>query len=215
MGIEMVLTSRDRYVVLTGDLKSSRKLSERAKVQEQLKSALKVVNERFDGAIAAKFIVVGGDGFQGMLSSVEGIFDVYYTLFEKIGYPFYVGIGTGSISTSLSENVAEMDGEAFHRSSGALSDIKKKKNWVAFESGREIDNVITASWNLMADTIWNWSKRQKEIVLYYRKHGGGREAVKSASGSFDVGERSIYKTLRTGKYHLLKSVEDVLKEVLN
>ena len=211
----MVLTSRDRYVVLTGDLKSSRKLSERAKVQEHLKSALKVVNERFADVIAAKFIVVGGDGFQGVLSSVEDIFDIYYTLFEKIEYPFYVGIGTGSISTSLSENVAEMDGEAFHRSSGALSKIKKKRNWVAFESGREIDSVITASWNLMADTIWNWSKRQKEIILYYRKHGGGKEAVKSASESLDVGERSIYKTIRTGKYHLLKSMEDALEEVLN
>ncbi|MEA2004540.1 MAG: SatD family protein, partial [archaeon] len=188
----MVLTSRDRYVVLTGDLKSSRKLSERAYVQEQLKGALKTVNEIFDGAIAAKFIVVGGDGFQGMLSSVEGVFDVYYTLFEEVGYPFYVGIGTGSISTGMSENVAEMDGEAFHRSSGALSDIKKKKNWVAFESGREIDTVITASWNLMANTIWNWSKRQKEIVLYYREHGEGREAVRSASANFGVGERSIY-----------------------
>ena len=211
----MVLTSRDRYVVLTGDLKSSRKLSERAKVQEHLKSALKVVNERFADVIAAKFIVVGGDGFQGVLSSVEDIFDIYYTLFEKIEYPFYVGIGTGSISTSLSENVAEMDGEAFHRSSGALSKIKKKRNWVAFESGREIDSVITASWNLMADTIWNWSKRQKEIILYYRQHGGGKEAVKSASESLDVGERSIYKTIRTGKYHLLKSMEDALEEVLN
>lgn len=215
MGIEMVLTSRDGYVVLTGDLKSSRKLSERANVQEQLKGALKTVNERFGGVIAAKFIVVGGDGFQGMLSSVDGIFDVYYTLFEMIGHPFYVGIGTGSISTGLSENVAEMDGEAFHRSSGALGDIKKKKNWVAFESDMEIDDVITASWNLMADTIWNWSKRQKEIILYYRKHGEGRGAVRSASANFGVGERSIYKTLRTGKYHLLQSVEDALKEILN
>ena len=98
---------------------------------------------------------------------------------------------------------------------GSMELIKKKKNWVAFESGREIDDVIAASWNLVADTIWNWSKRQKEIVLYYRKHGGGREAVKSASESLNVGERNIYKTLRTGKYHLLKSVEDALKEVLN
>lgn len=44
---------------------------------------------------------------------------------------------------------------------------------------------------------------------------GGKEAVKSASEDLDVGERSIYKTIRTGKYHLLKSVEDALEEVLN
>jgi len=211
----MVLTSRDIYVVLTGDLKSSRKLSERAYIQEQLKSALKTVNVVFDGEIAAKFIVVGGDGFQGMLYSVEGVFDVYYTLFEMIGHPFYIGIGTGSISTSLSGNVAEMDGEAFHRSSDALATVKRKGGWVAFDSGRGIDGIITPSWNLMADAIWNWSERQKEIILYYRKHGKCRDAVRSASENFGIGERSIYKTLRTGRYHLLRSVEDALKEVLN
>ena len=211
----MTLTSLDEYVVLTGDLKSSRKSVERAKIQENLKNALKVMNERFDDLFAAKFIVVEGDGFQGMFYSAKSLFDVYYALFENIGYRFYIGIGIGGISTNLSENVGEMDGEAFHRSSGALIEVKKKGGFVAFDHGRKIDHVITSSWNLMADVIWNWSKRQKEIILYYRKHGDGREAVRSASENFDVGERSIYKTLRTGKYRLLKSIEDALVEVLN
>jgi len=211
----MIGAQQDVYVVLTGDLKSSRKLGERAEVQEDLKGSLKVVNERFEDAIAAKFMVVGGDGFQGMLYFTESLFDLYYALFEHIGYRFYIGIGTGGISTKMSENVGEMDGEAFHRSSDALANVKRKGGWVAFDSGRGIDGIITPSWNLMADAIWNWSERQKEIILYYRKHGKCRDAVRSASENFGIGERSIYKTLRTGRYHLLRSVEDALKEVLN
>ncbi len=211
----MIGAQQDMYVVLTGDLKASRKLGARAEIQEGLKGALLVVNERFAGAIAAKFMVVGGDGFQGMLYSTESLFDLYYSLFEHIGYRFYIGIGTGGISTNMSENVGEMDGEAFHRSSDALGKVKRKGGWVAFDSGRKIDGVITSSWNLMADVIWNWSERQKEIILYYRKHVGGRDAVRSASKNFGIGERSIYKTLRTGRYHLLRSVEDTLEDVLN
>ena len=211
----MIGALQDMYGVLTGDLKASRKLGARAEIQEGLKGALLVVNERFAGAIAAKFMVVGGDGFQGMLYSTESLFDLYYALFEHIGYRFYIGIGTGGISTNMSENVGEMDGEAFHRSSDALGKVKRKGGWVAFDSGRKIDGVITSSWNLMADVIWNWSERQKEIILYYRKHGGGRDAVRSASKNFGIGERSIYKTLRTGRYHLLRSVEDTLEDVLN
>ena len=49
---------------------------------------------------------------------------------------------------------------------------------------------------------------------YYIKHGG-RAAVKSASEYLGVSERSINKILRTGKHHLLKSVEDALEGVLN
>ena len=63
--------SQDWHIVLTGDLKSSRKRKDRAKIQEDLKNALVIVNKTFDEAISADFMVVGGDGFQGMLSSLE------------------------------------------------------------------------------------------------------------------------------------------------
>lgn len=62
-------------MVVTGDLKSSRKLKERAEVQEELKNALRIVNKRFEEEIPAKFVVVGGDSFQGMLSSPKYLLD--------------------------------------------------------------------------------------------------------------------------------------------
>jgi len=42
----MTRTLQNRYVVVTGDLKSSRKLKDRAEVQEELKNALRI----FQGA---------------------------------------------------------------------------------------------------------------------------------------------------------------------
>ena len=74
----MTRTLQNRYVVVTGDLKSSRKLKDRAEVQEELKNALRIVNSRFEEEIPAKFMVVGGDSFQGMLSSPKYLFDIYY-----------------------------------------------------------------------------------------------------------------------------------------
>jgi len=44
--IKMTRTLQNRYVVVTGDLKSSRKLKDRAEVQEELKNALRI----FQGA---------------------------------------------------------------------------------------------------------------------------------------------------------------------
>ena len=78
---------------------------------------MRIVNRRFEEEILAKFMVVGGDSFQGMLSSPKYLFDIYYAFFENICHQFYVGIGVGDISTSLSENVGEIDGEAFHKAS--------------------------------------------------------------------------------------------------
>ncbi|MEA2033245.1 MAG: SatD family protein, partial [Euryarchaeota archaeon] len=203
----MTHTLQNRYVVVTGDLKSSRKLKDRAEVQEELKNALRIVNRRFEEEIPAKFMVVGGDSFQGMLSSPKYLFDIYYVFVENIGHQFYLGIGVGGISTSLSENVGEIDGEAFHKASDALKGAKKENMWIAFKSEWEIDEVVTCLLNFMADVMWNWTDRQKKIIIYFREQGENREAVRLASKNFGVGERSIYKTLRTGKYHLWRDAE--------
>ena len=205
----------NRYVVVNGDLKSSRRLKYRAEVQEELKTALRMVNRRFEEEILAKFMVVGGDSFQGMLSSPKYLFDIYYAFFENIGHQFYLGIGVGDISTSLSENVGEIDGEAFHKASEALERAKKESMWIVFKSGWELDAIITYLMNFMADIMWSWTKRQKEIIMYFREHGENREAVISASNNFGVGERSIYKTLRTGKYRLCRDAEKALLDLFN
>ena len=51
--------------------------------------------------------------------------------------------------------------------------------------------------------------------MYFREHGENREAVISASNNFGVGERSIYKTLRTGKYRLCRDAEKALLDFFN
>ncbi|MBA7516226.1 hypothetical protein ES705_08272 [subsurface metagenome] len=211
----MIRTLQNRYVVVTGDLKSSRGLEDRAEVQEELKNALRMVNRRFEEEIPAKFMVVRGDSFQGMLSSPKYLFDMYHVFFENISHQFYLGIGVGDVSTSLSENVGEIDGEAFHNASDALERAKKENIWIVFRSEWEIDEVVTCLLNFMADVMWNWTKRQKELIIYFREHGGDREAVRLASKKFGVGERSIYKTLRTGKYHLWRDAEKAVADLLN
>ena len=87
----MIRTLQKKYVVVTGDLKASRKLKDRGGVQEELKNALRIVNRRFDEEIPAKFVVVGGDSFQGMLSSPKYLFDIYYAFFNFISRNWLTG----------------------------------------------------------------------------------------------------------------------------
>jgi len=157
------------YVVLTGDLKSSRKIKDRMNAQEKLKNALKTINKRFSNVIIADFVVAGGDGFQGMISSPDYISDIYRLLFENIEHPFYLGIGIGDISTGLSRNVAEMDGMAFHMAFEALEETKKENKWIKLKSEWEANNIVACLLNFMAEVMWGWSKRQKDVVMYYRE----------------------------------------------
>ena len=115
------------HIVITGDLKSSRKINNRYLSQENLKSAIQYLNSTFRQYIISEFRIIGGDGFQGMISRFDIILDIYFSLFQKIKHPFYLGVGIGSISTQLSDFVQEIDGEAFHLSSEALTFAKKKE----------------------------------------------------------------------------------------
>ncbi len=213
----MTGTLQNRYVVVTGDLKSSKRLKDRAEVQEELKNALRIVNRRFEEEIPAKFMVVGGDSFQGMLFSPKYLFDIYYVFFENIRHQFYLGIGVGDISTSLSENVGEIDGEAFHKASDALKRAKKEDIWIVFRSEWEIEEVVTCLLNFMADVMWNWTKRQREIVTYYRKvkNEKGSVTLEEVAEGIGIKKQTLSKILKRSKYKLLKEAEDTFVDFIS
>ena len=213
----MTRTLQNRYVVVTGDLKSSRKLKDRAEVQEELKNALRIVNRRFEEEIPAKFMVVGGDSFQGMLSSPKYLFDIYYVFFENIRHQFYLGIGVGGISTSLSENVGEIDGESFHKASDALERAKKENIWIVFKSEWEIEGVVTCLLNFMVDVMWSWTKRQREIVTYYRKVKNEKSSVtlEEVARGIGIKKQTLSKILKRSKYKLLKEAEDTFVDFIS
>lgn len=199
-------------IVITGDLKSSKKMEDRSTGQENLKNALETINNTYSTDILAKFRIIGGDGFQGMISRPHILIDIYYILFEKINHPFYLGVGIGSISTDLSPNIQEIDGPAFHYSSQSLEIAKKKKRWVVVQGDFENYHLMECILNFMFESMWNWTPRRKEIILYYRKEKEGPLSIEKASLKFETGRRNIYKILEVGQYPLIRYGEETLKE---
>lgn len=203
------------HIVITGDLKSSRKIDNRYLSQDNLKNAIQYLNSTFRKHLISEFRIVGGDGFQGMISRSDIILEIYFSLFQKIKHPFYLGVGIGSISTQLSDFVQEIDGEAFHLSSEALNFAKKKNRWFILRSNlRNNDDLIECVFNFMFEIIWKWTERRREIILFYRNHGENPQAIEMASIKFETGTRNIYKTLEVGQYNLVKYGETVLKREL-
>ena len=206
-----------RYIVLTGDLKSSKKLKDRAKVQESLKKSLNEINATFKKGIVAKFRIVQGDSFQGMISSPDHLFDIYYILFGNITHKFYLGIGIGEISTGLSGNVGEIDGEAFHRASSALEKAKRDNYWIVFEAGWKIDGILTYLLNFMADIMWNWTDRQREIVIHYRKMKNQKNeyTLRDLAEEIGVRKQTISKILKRSRYKILEDAEKSFKDYVS
>lgn len=57
----------EKYIVIIGDMKNSKKIQDRNKVQEKLKSVLKEINKKYKTDIASKIMITLEDEFQGIL----------------------------------------------------------------------------------------------------------------------------------------------------
>ena len=105
---------------MTGDIVLSRQINDRADVQQQLKHTLQTINQEYKSQLEAPFVIVWGDSFQGAIKSFKYTYEILESISERFPNKFRCGIGIGDISTSLSSNVLEMDGEALINSRFSL-----------------------------------------------------------------------------------------------
>ena len=85
------------YIALIGDIKGSKSINERGKLQKHVTNILKTVNDKFAQSIASKFLITLGDEFQGLLSSTEHLMDIIQfikTEAQTIEIRFGIGVGT-------------------------------------------------------------------------------------------------------------------------
>ena len=67
--------SKQKYLVIIGDIVKSREIQDRQKFQQRFKDALKDTSTIFDSqAIVSQFVVTIGDEFQGILKQADKIF---------------------------------------------------------------------------------------------------------------------------------------------
>jgi predicted DNA-binding protein YlxM (UPF0122 family) len=106
-----------------------------------------------------------------------------------------------------------MDGEAFHKASDALERAKKEDIWIVLKSEWEINGVITCLLNFMADVMWNWTRRQREIVMHYKKAKSGKSGVTLEEIAEDIGikKQTLSKILKRSKYKLVREAEEAFR----
>lgn len=120
------------YSVINMDIVSSRKIKDRANFQEELKIYLKTLSKKYSKILVAPITFTLGDEWQIVSSSPEKSYDIFkeiqrYLLRKNI--QVYCGIGIGKISTNLSKDTREMDGEVFINGREAINIAKKTKGF--------------------------------------------------------------------------------------
>ena len=170
------MTSK-RYCAIIGDIKRSRSLLRRGRVQLRFAAAIEKVNREFKKEIASKFLLTLGDEFQGLLVSPAESYHLarrFQDLMEPVS--FYFGIGVGTLSTQLMKDALGMDGEAFHRARTALAKAKKTKREVLYNFDSSTLDLTNALVGLLESKWHRLTSRQREIA-HLIKEFDGQEVV--------------------------------------
>ena len=181
------------YFIITCDLIQSKTAHDRSRIQEELKQAVNIVNERFSKELLCPFTSVWGDSFQGALKSLDGFYNILDMFEQLISIEFRCGLGIGEISTDFSLNTLEMDGMAFYRSQNALEIAKKERYYVWIQSGNtHFDTLVNTILTLVYAIKTRWNPRQREIIRL-RQEGLTQEEIGARKG---ISKQAVSKMLK-------------------
>lgn len=175
------------YIAVIGDLVNSKKIPNRAVVQQQLEAILQEINEteHYRSSLRSKFTITLGDEFQGLLLNPAYLFEILIKI-ELALHPQEIrfGVGIGPILTDIGDYSIGADGPAFWQARAAIERIHEENDFAyaniyimrdAYEKSSAMSNeaksIETASLDVMNDllafrsfTQKKWTTAQTDVV---------------------------------------------------
>ena len=215
------------YIALIGDIKGSKSINQRGKLQKHVTNILKTVNDKFAQSIASKFLITLGDEFQGLLSSAEHLMDIIqFIKTEAQPIEIRFGIGVGTITTAINPDAAiGTDGPAYYMARECIDNMKMAEGTkgrvcgnvqIRIDSSNHLQELsLNTIFNLMYCIEQNWTVKQKAIVYYALLH---REKQTDIAKQFNVSQSHVQQVFSKTHFYAYKdaydSVNTNLKEVL-
>ena len=170
------MTKNDnRYVALLCDAVASRRLAPRARarLQEELRSALPELNRTWRSQLVGRFAITGGDQLECLLDGPHLVWEIAHGVRSKFpDVDWVIACGRGGLSTLPHPRATapELDGPCFHAARATLESAKAKRLVFAFGGfGPRVD-ALAAYYSAL---FWSWTPRQRRTAAELRWQGGG------------------------------------------
>ena len=201
------------YLAVIGDVRASRRVADRAAVQELLDRGLARVNAEIGDDLAAAFTITLGDEFQGLLRRPGAAVATLLALEIALpDIPLRYGLGLGGLATPLRAQAIGMDGPCFHAAREALEEGKKARRWVTVRGfGEEEDGILDGVFALLGGVRSRWKRKQAETVALRRRARYQKDVARERG----VVDSVVSDTLRAALYGPVTDAEDALTRLLD
>lgn len=203
-----------QYVALIGDIRGSREVGDRRKVQSEFKQVVDALNDHIPAStIASRFTVTTGDEFQALLTKATDAVEAAVSASDQF-HPVRLrfGIGRGELDTELNpEQAIGMDGPCFHRARAAIDSAEADGAWLRVSGwSNEIDGRINSLFDLVQCVREDWTDRQAEFALALKEEG----IQKRVADRHDVSKSTVSESLSAGHVQAVRNAETALAELL-
>lgn len=199
-----------RYGALIGDVVESRASPDRRDLQRQLLQGLEELNAHFEDALARPLGLTSGDEIQGLFREPAEAVTVVVALTEAILPERWVfGLGYGSLSTDLYDNVARIDGPCFHRAREALRRTRAGGWLTALGFGEPEDGAVSSLFTLMDAVRGRWTEKQLGYVRAARWR-----PQKDVARDFGVTPSTVSESLKAASFAAVQEGERAARQLL-
>lgn len=200
--------------VIIGDIKESRNVPNWQELFMKLRKTLRETNRRFSDVTVVTFRPTIGDEFQGAVRAAEKALDIYNLIRSEVHMDIYYGIGIGSIEKPLRKEMG-MRGSGFYRARDALEVCKRESRNIFVKSSDTAcptDAVMNTFLRLMEVLENSWTRRQREIVNYYRVHP--HYTYEQLSKHFGFSKQAASQFLKATNWEVISEGDDLVRELL-
>lgn len=186
-----------RYVALIADVMASRALApgRRAKLQADLRAAVRELNQHHRSSLAARFAVTLGDELQCLLRTAGPVWEIANTLRSRFSeVDWVIACGRGAITTVLGHAkppAPEVDGPAFHHARTALELAKRHRVLFGFAGFGDADRSLNAFAAYYSALYWSWTPRQRTAATLMRLYAPVEHALERVADRMDVHPSAI------------------------
>lgn len=202
--------------VVVGDVVGSRDVDDRETLHERLEAGMARANEAVESDLAASFSTLKGvDEIGGVLVSPRRSYRALReiaTAIHPVEIRFAVVWGRVDICIDA-DDVAVMDGPAFHEADSLLADLSESDRYVGLSvEGTDgwLETLLSNQMHLIFMWKYEWTPDQGDVIRSYRDLG----TMEDVAMRRDVSVQAVSQMLSRAKAPTILALEEELDSAL-
>lgn len=207
-----------KYIVVIGDIISSRKVEKRNDLQKKLLAVFNDLNTADDGKyLISPYTITLGDEFQAVYEKADYLFlDSIRILEETLPQKIRFSFGIGEISTDINRNQSiGMDGRAFYFAREGIETLKEIRGSYKFNIYGLEDPKLEKLYNnilmIFSNLLEGWNSNR----YYILRSTIAKKAVKEIARDLLITEAAVYKNITDGSIREMMAILDIMSSHIN